>query len=179
MLSIEQIDALVISQGFADFKWIDPQAIVVAYWVRMKCKFGCASYAKKATCPPNTPSVEDCQHFFEEYSRAIVLHFQMVAPDPAQRKTMNSRVNLELVKLENAIFMAGYPRAFMLLMAPCSICAECPPNRADCTKPEIARPTPEGMAIDVFTTVRKLGYPIDVLTDTSQAMNRYAFLMID
>jgi hypothetical protein len=34
------------------------------------------------------------------------------------------------------------------------------------------------MAVDVFSTVRKAGYPIEVLADTSLAMNRYAFLMI-
>jgi hypothetical protein len=43
----------------------------------------------------------------------------------------------------------------------------------------MARPTPESMAMDVFATVRKIGYPIDVLYDTSQQMNRYAFLMIE
>ena len=35
------------------------------------------------------------------------------------------------------------------------------------------------MAIDVFATVRKIGYPIEVLFDYSQAMNRYAFLLIE
>jgi hypothetical protein len=35
------------------------------------------------------------------------------------------------------------------------------------------------MAVDVFSTVRKIGYPIEVLADYRQAMNRYAFLMIE
>jgi hypothetical protein len=35
------------------------------------------------------------------------------------------------------------------------------------------------MAIDVYATVRKVGYPIEVLTEYSQAMNRYAFLLIE
>jgi hypothetical protein len=35
------------------------------------------------------------------------------------------------------------------------------------------------MAVDVFSTVRKIGYPIEVLPDTDQTMNRYAFLMIE
>jgi hypothetical protein len=43
----------------------------------------------------------------------------------------------------------------------------------------MARPTPESMAVDVFATVRKIGYPIDVLYDTSQEMNRYAFLLVE
>jgi len=35
------------------------------------------------------------------------------------------------------------------------------------------------MAIDVYATIRKLGYPIQVLSDYSQKMDRYAFLMIE
>jgi hypothetical protein len=35
------------------------------------------------------------------------------------------------------------------------------------------------MAMDVYSTVRPYGYPIEVLSDYSQAMNRYAFLLIE
>jgi hypothetical protein len=35
------------------------------------------------------------------------------------------------------------------------------------------------MAVDVFSTVRQIGYPIQVLVDYSQTMNRYAFLLIE
>ena len=34
-------------------------------------------------------------------------------------------------------------------------------------EPRLARPTPEAMAIDVYTTVRWVGYPIEVLSDYS------------
>jgi hypothetical protein len=43
----------------------------------------------------------------------------------------------------------------------------------------LSRPTPEAMSVDVFATVRQVGYPIEVLSDTSQKMNRYSFLMIE
>jgi len=33
--------------------------------------------------------------------------------------------------------------------------------------------------MDVFTTVRSLGYPIEVLSRYDQTMNRYAFLLVD
>jgi predicted metal-binding protein len=51
--------------------------------------------------------------------------------------------------------------------------------REECKKPELARPAPEAMAVDVYATVRPYGFPINVLTDYSEAMNRYAFLMIE
>lgn len=41
------------------------------------------------------------------------------------------------------------------------------------------RPCLEALGVDVFATARKLGYPIEVLTDYKQEMNRYSFLMIE
>jgi hypothetical protein len=35
------------------------------------------------------------------------------------------------------------------------------------------------MAVDVFSTVRKVGYSIQVLADYAQTMNRYAFLLVE
>jgi predicted metal-binding protein len=174
-----QIESILLQHGIKDYSWLDPQEIVVSQWVRMKCEFGCPSFGRQATCPPNTPSVDECQRFFNEYRHALVLHFQKVAPEKVARKTWSARTNLKLAKLERDIFIAGYPKAFLLFMDSCEICAECVPNRADCKEPELSRPSPEGMAVDVFSTVRKLGYPIDVLTDPSQTMNRYSFLLVD
>jgi len=179
MAEVEQIESILHDHGYKDFKWIDPQEIVVARWVRLKCEFGCPSYGKVASCPPNTPTVDECQQFFSEYTQAVVLHFQKAAPERAERKTWSARTNLKLVKLEQEVFLAGYRKAFLLFMDSCEICAECLPARADCKDPKFSRPSPEGMAVDVFSTVRKLGYPIEVLTDPNQEMNRYAFLMVE
>jgi hypothetical protein len=33
--------------------------------------------------------------------------------------------------------------------------------------------------MDVFTTVRQFGFPINVRTDYAEKMDRYAFLMIE
>jgi hypothetical protein len=35
------------------------------------------------------------------------------------------------------------------------------------------------MGVDVFATVRKHGFPIQVLKDYRDEMNRYAFLLVD
>jgi len=36
----------------------------------------------------------------------------------------------------------------------------------------------DGMAVDVYSTIRQFGFPINVKTDYKQAMDRYAFLMV-
>lgn len=178
-MDTNHIETTIHQHGFDDFKWLNPREIVVSHWVRMKCEFGCSSFGKVASCPPNVPTVEQCQRFFTEYEHSVVLHFQKQAPGKTERKAWSARTNLKLVKLERDIFMSGYPKAFLLFMDSCEFCAECVPERVNCKKPELSRPSPEGMAMDVFSTVRKLGYPIEVLTDPNQTMNRYAFLLID
>ena len=174
-----RLEALFASHGYSDYKWIKPEDIEVSQWVRMKCLFGCGSYGRNACCPPNVPSIAECRQFFDEYCAAVVFHFEKKVDRPEDRHAWAKGVSLDLLKLERAVFLAGYRKAFLLCMDSCFLCADCTGARAECKNPKSARPTPEAMGMDVFRTVRKYGYPIDVLSDYSQAMNRYAFLLIE
>ena len=165
--------------GFVDFKWLDPKKIKVSQWVRMKCMFGCDEYGRNGCCPPNVPSVPECATFFREYRTAAVFRFAKRLDRPQDRHAYCRGINLKLLKVERDVFIAGHPRAFLLFMDSCSACAECTGSRAACASPSLARPTPEAMGVDVFTTIRATGYPIEVLPDYAREMNRYAFLMVD
>jgi predicted metal-binding protein len=178
-LNRPEMEALFKEKGYTDFKWVDPGDIVVAQWVRIKCTFGCGEYGHNACCPPNVPSVPECRQFFGEYSTAVVFHFEKRVDQPEDRHAWTRKVNQGLVKLEREVFLAGHPKAFLLYMDSCYICAECTGARETCKHPRAARPSPEAMGMDVFATVRKYGYPIEVLMDYSQAMDRFAFLMIE
>jgi predicted metal-binding protein len=173
------IESLLAQHGYADYKWIEPEKIVVAQWVRMKCSFGCAEYGKNACCPPNTPSVSECREFFDEYTSAVIFRFEKTVDKPEDRKQWSKQVNQKLSKLERDVFLAGYQKAFLLFMDSCQLCADCTASRADCKFAVMARPAPEAMAVDVFATAHNCGYPIEVLSDYSQAMNRYAFLLVE
>jgi predicted metal-binding protein len=87
-------------------------------------------------------------------------------------------VNSKLSKLEREVFLSGYEKVFLLFMDSCCICEKCSGEREKCKEPKLSRPAPEAMAVDVYTTVRQFGYPIKPLTDYSQKMNRYSFLMV-
>jgi predicted metal-binding protein len=178
MIDRDRLEALFCKHDCADFKWIDPRRIVVAHWVRMKCTFGCWGYGN-AACPPNTPPVEECRRFINDYHEGAIFHFVKAVDQPEDRHDWARERNARLVELERAVFLAGHHKAFMLPADSCDLCPECAPTRVECHHQKRARPTPEGLGIDVFATVRQYGYPIEVLSDYAQAMNRYAFLLIE
>ncbi|MGD2294556.1 MAG: DUF2284 domain-containing protein [Candidatus Aminicenantes bacterium] len=175
----ERIEGLIGKHGFTDYKWIDPGRIVVEQWVRMKCLYGCDEYGRTATCPPNVPAVSECTNFFREYTQVAILHFEKKVDHPEDRFAWTRQLNLRLLELEREIFISGYRKAFLLFMDSCNLCEGCPGKLEKCKEPEKARPTPEALGMDVYATVRQVGYPIEVLSDYSQTMNRYAFLLIE
>lgn len=174
-----RVEEMLQRFGVENYRWFDPAEIVVARWVRMKCMFGCGSFGRDATCPPNTPSVEACREFFAEYETAILLHFQTSLDDPEERHAYSREVNRMLADLEREVFLAGHRKTFLLPMDSCKLCDDCPGERVACKQPSIARPSPEAMAVDVFATVRNLGFPIEVLDSYDKVMNRYAILLVE
>jgi predicted metal-binding protein len=173
------LEDLFRRHGFDDFKWFPPKETVTAQWVRMKCLFGCPDYGKCGTCPPNTPSVEECARFFQDYRRGVIFHFQKMVDAPEDRHAWSRAINTRLLTLERDVFLSGKVKAFILPMDSCSVCAECSGSRAKCKNPRQSRPSADAMAVDVYSTVLRAGYPIEVLSDYKKAMNRYAFLLID
>lgn len=153
--------------------------IVVSQWVRMKCTFGCRSYGKSGCCPPNVPSVRECREFFASYNTAVLFHITKQVDKPEDRIPWSKETNKQLLSVEKEVFLAGNYKAFLLFMDECRLCAKCTGTRVECRNPTEARPSPESLSVDVFETVRKQGYPIDVLADYKREMNRYAFLLLE
>jgi len=178
MTGTNMVETLIRKHGFDDFRWLDPKDIVVAQWVRMKCIYGCPDYGQNACCPPNAPPVEDCERFFREYKSAVIFHFAKTVDKPEDRHAWSRGVNDKLLALEQEVFLAGHVKAFLMFMDSCGLCSKCVGARAECKKPKLARPSPDAMGIDVFSTVLKAGYPIEVLSDYKQQMNRYAILLV-
>ncbi len=175
----ERLEALFRESGLDDYRWITGQDIQVAQWVRMKCMYGCNSFGKSSACPPNVPTVGECERFFSEYSRAVVFHFGVNFEDSEQLKAWCKIVNRKLIQLEREVFLAGFHKAFVLLVDECAICSTCVPERAECRNKKNARPCTEALAIDIYGTVRNIGYPIQVLANSQEGMNRYGILLIE
>ena len=179
MIERESLEALFSKHGCDDYKWIRSDQIKVAQWVRVKCLFGCAMYGKRGTCPPNTPSIDQCREFFSEYEEAVVFHFQKTLEKPEDYRPWSTDAQQRLLELEREVFLAGHYKAFLVSFQSCSQCAECQADHLDCVNKKAARPGADAMGIDVYATARGVGYPIQVLKSAKETMNRYAFLMIE
>jgi predicted metal-binding protein len=173
------IEKIILDKGFEDFKWIYPGGIIISQWVRMKCMFGCPSYNTNGACPPNVPSVDDCRRFMQEYDHGLILHFSRLLKDPADRKDYCIEINKTLLKIERGVFLLGYRKAFVLFTDECHMCSDCTGKREDCKNKKDSRPSPESFGVDVFKTVSKYNFPINVLKDFNEVMNRYSILLVE
>ncbi|MEW6624535.1 MAG: DUF2284 domain-containing protein [Bacillota bacterium] len=179
MLEKKKLEELFEKHGFTDFKWINTKDIIVSQWVRFRCMYGCASYGKCGTCPPYVPSVDECRKMISEYNDAVVFHFQKQVANPEDRKPWSRKTILKLLELEREVFLSGCYKTLLVSFDNCGLCEECSGNRIDCKNPKMLRPGAEAMGIDIYSTVRGIGYPIQVLKDYNEVMNRYAFLLIE
>ena len=178
MINKEKIDFLIRGHNFVEYKWIDPKEIVVAQWVRIKCTFGCADYGL-GTCPPNTPSVDECDRFFKEYESGLILRLNKFADKNSYPSDWSKEMTNRLLKIERDIFLSGYQKVFLLNQTCCSLCKDCSGNRLDCRDKINSRPSPESFAVDVYQTVRKAGLEINVVAENPSEMNRIAILLIE
>jgi predicted metal-binding protein len=104
----------------------------------------------------------------DDYHRAVLLH---CLPD--------ADVKAIAVELEREIFLLGCWKAFGLGAGPCYFCKECNLKEKQCRHADRARPAMEACGIDVFSTVKKVGFPIEVVRTTRQCPNYYGLILVD
>jgi predicted metal-binding protein len=156
----------IIDLGAVEAKVVKPSSVVTAGWVRLKCQYGCDGYGSSLCCPPNTPTPEETRKIIDGYQTALLAHFE------ASRS-----VTKAMVTLEHETFLLGYYKAFAFGAGPCQLCKSCP--QEGCKHSDRARPSMEACGIDVYTTARSNGYPIQVVRDESSEQNYYGLLLID
>ena len=154
--------------GVRDAHIVSPSDVETAAWVRLKCQFGCGCYGQCLVCPPFTPSPQQMRKVLDAYRRAVLIHF---APE--------AEIKATVADLERDFFLRGAWKAFGLGAGPCYFCKECNVEEQQCQYPERARPAMEACGIDVFSTAKKAGFPIEVVRTTRQCPNYYGLILVD
>lgn len=164
----ELCDAARQKPGVKDARIISPSDVVTAGWVRLKCQFGCDGYGQCLVCPPFTPSPGEMRKVLDCYHRAILIHFEPEA-----------EIKAIVADLERDIFLSGAWKAFGLGAGPCYFCRRCAVEEKQCRHPERARPAMEACGIDVYSTAKRAGFPIEVVRTRRQCPNYYGLILVD
>lgn len=165
-LDKSKIEALCVSSKAKDVKFIDPKSIVIGYWTIYKCRYGCEAYGKSLCCPPYTPTADETKKIISDYKIGLLVHFGG-----------DVRVTKTIAKIEREIFLRDYHKAISFGAGPCKLCKEC--SLSECKVPTLARPSMEACGIDVYSTARNNGFPIQVLKSKDEEENCYGLILIE
>ncbi|MBN1322666.1 MAG: DUF2284 domain-containing protein [Methanotrichaceae archaeon] len=188
-----------LSEVHEDIRPISARDVVVANWVRFKCRYGCRAYGKHLCCPPYAPTPEETASVLADYERAILARFEAPPnPDVPPKRLHHhlwdsvTRMHKAVFELERVAFLRGFYKAFGFYAMPCTLCQSCvieerldegeelgPLEAIKCRHKDVMRPSMEACGIDVFQTLRNAGYDAEVLTTYSQHVELFGLLLID
>ena len=152
--------------GAVKAKLIRPKDVETGQWVRWKCQFGCGGYGSSLVCPPYAPEPQETRQMLDEYRHAVL--FEAAPREPKKIATA----------LEREVFLSGFYKALGLGAGPCPLCDECSFEEG-CQHPSEARPCMEACGIDVYATVRKHGFTIEVVRTRDDPQHYFGMVLIE
>ncbi|HUU69020.1 MAG TPA: DUF2284 domain-containing protein [Planctomycetota bacterium] len=152
--------------GALSAKLIPARSVETGHWVRWKCRYGCGGYGSSLVCPPHTPTPAETRAMLDQYRHAILFE----SPGGEAKRIA--------VELEREVFLAGFYRAFGLGAGPCHLCKDCALDEG-CRHPDTARPSMEAVGIDVYATVRKHGFTINVVRTHDDEQHYFGLVLVE
>ncbi len=182
-----------------DIKPISTDVIMVADWVRFKCRYGCRAYGKHLCCPPYAPTPEEMRNVIAEYKTAILARFETVPgpgidPKHTHHYLQNSIAHLHktVYQMEIKAFLSGYYKALGFYAMPCALCETCVAEEKlekgkeissldalKCRHKDIMRPSMEACGIDLFKTLENVGYSPRVLKSYSEKVVLFGMVLLE
>ena len=135
--------------------------------VQLKCLWGCESGdGRSPKCSFRGSSHEERLEMIRTYSSILLLHSHD-----------GRELSRAVVALERQAFLDGHVLAFGIRY--CGLCRDCAVDQGKaCVQPQKIRPCESLFGIDVFSTVRRLGWPCQPLKDKTDKQNRYGLVCI-
>jgi predicted metal-binding protein len=160
-----QLQNEAIQLGATKAKVIPVSSIMIDERVRLKCLIPlCNNYNQHLMCPPNLPSVAEFRKSLKRYSKALFLQLAWenkgkVSKTEARKHAL--RLHKIIHELERKALYLGFPLAAGLIGGSCKLCRKCIGPTGPCRHPLLARPSIEGMGINVIQTAKKIGLSFD------------------
>jgi len=190
---IEKLVAIAGKRG-AVATPIPAAAVVVADWVRYKCRFGCKGYGKHLSCPPYAPTPAETRQMVAGYRWGLLLRFDGDPAHPHLRpdqipddfhsffRDLIIWVNGTVHAVEKVAFYDGFYKAFGFGAYPCIYCETCAPEEREgpvdesmrrfCRYPDLMRPSMEAAGMDVFATAQSVGWDLRVIPCENMAYGK-------
>jgi predicted metal-binding protein len=165
--SFEHLIQYARTIGASDAKLMDAGDIVVDPRSLLKCRFGCNRWGKYWTCQPNISiSADQFKEALQRYETAIVI--KCVEPKVAQEVTLAVEKKA----------MLEYGAIFSFAMVLCVLCDECAfPD--PCRFPHLARPSMDGLGVDIAKTVEPLGFKVEFDSQGNLLPAWYSMVLLD
>ena len=157
---------LALEKGASEAKIILASSIKTASWTRLRCQYGCPNYGTNLCCPPYSPTAEETQKALNEYNYALLVKFKTIGD-----------VKKSIQEIEKALFLDGRYKAFSFKAGRCELCDKC--NLKTCVHAGQARPPMEAAGIDVYETVRRNGFNIEVLSNKETQGSYFGLVLIE
>ena len=162
---MKQLQSEAIQLGATKARVIPLSSIVIDERVRLKCLIPlCDKYNQNLMCPPRLPSVEEFRKSLKKYSEALFIQLAFEKKGKVSKAEMRRhglRLHKIIHQLERKALSLGYPFAAGLIGGSCKLCRKCVGPHHPCRYPLMARPSIEGMGIDVIQTAQKIALPFD------------------
>jgi predicted metal-binding protein len=178
-LTLFRDEAIRLGATYAEV--IPVSSIVIDERVRLKCLVPlCDEYNQNLMCPPNLPSLEEFKKALKKFSKVLFVQLTWENKGKslkAEARRQGLRLHRIIHGLEKRALSLGYPLAAGLIGGSCKICQKCTGPGHPCRHPLMARPSIEGMGIDVIQTAKKIGCPFDFSSPNRLCWN--GLLLID
>lgn len=159
---------LAIDMGANHAVLIKASDVAVDPRVLLKCMYGCTGWNSNWTCPsaPNALKPWDFEKILRKYKTAILIH------------THDKKTSQEIsYQIEVNAFWDGFYLSWS--MSDCTLCPQCSYPAEKCRFPKRSRPAMQGVGIDVYKTVRRLGLPLKPLKTQNDEQNWYSLVLIE
>lgn len=135
--------------------------VVVDERVRLKCLVPlCPNYGRHLLCPPNLPPLDQVERALRRYERAMLITVETeVNSERSGKESGSLKLHSIVNQLERKAMSLGLTLSTGLIGGSCRLCDECVGSfeRGPCRHPYEARPSMEGMGIDVTSILREVG----------------------
>jgi predicted metal-binding protein len=171
---VEKYREKALELGAADAKVIPASFVVVDERVRLKCAVPrCHLYGECVNCPPHTPTPDEMRKTLKKYRRAVLFKTHVspktdfldderwhIGHMTHQRKIHDITGAIETLAFNDGYYLAAGFAAGGCKTALCAgqVCQFLDSGR--CRFPLKARPSMEGVGIDVFDLVTRVGWDV-------------------